>query len=142
MRGKWKEISRQGDLTCTAIRDSVNGNNGKGIHNPEPLAFNSGDVLKKFQGFVHDNQIDRIKRDDLAELEKKIVNIFFICSNLVISLYKSDINALPLSDTTIFGILYFKNTLSTKALAVVSAVQSIVGIAIAYFVRSHEHVQM
>lgn len=75
VRGKWKEVSRQGDLTCTAIRDSVNGNNGYGIRNPEPLAFDSGDVLKKFQAFVHVNQIDRIKRDDLAELEKKMEKI-------------------------------------------------------------------
>lgn len=64
-----------------------------------------------------------------------------IFKSFVISLNVLAKNALPLSETIYFGILNFKITLSTIALAV-SAVQSNVGTAIMNFVRSHAIVKI
>lgn len=65
-----------------------------------------------------------------------------IFKSFVISLNVLAKNALPLSETIYFGILNFKITLSTIALAAVSAVQSNVGTAIMNFVGSHAIVKI
>lgn len=65
--GKWTEYWRRDDDSCPPIYSSSSGVNYKGIEEPEtPSAYDSAIPFNEFHAFVRENQMNSLRRDDMA----------------------------------------------------------------------------